>query len=197
MRVTHGECSGRKSQWTPEYYAWTAMHQRVRPIFRKRELYFDRGISVCQRWYRYENFLSDMGRKPDPSLSLDRKNNNRGYSKSNCRWATSGQQNRNRRTTRRAKFRGAYLTLTEWSAKLGMKYVTLFARYNRGERGARLFRKPDDPKHRCCRYITVNGETRSMSEWCRRHGIANETLRARYEKGDRGNKLFRKAKTHA
>jgi hypothetical protein len=173
------------------------MLQRVQPVFRKRGLYFDRGISVCQRWYKFENFLADMGRKPEPSRSLDRKNNNRGYSKSNCRWATPKQQNRNRRNTCRVRFDGESLTLVEWADNLGMKYVTLFARYNRGERGARLFRQPDDPKHRCCRYITANGETLSLSEWGRRYSLDIETIRGRYAKGDRYPDLFRKVKTHA
>jgi hypothetical protein len=55
-----------------------------------------RGITVCDSWREFENFLADMGEKP-PGMTLERINNNSGYSKSNCCWATPAQQARNNR----------------------------------------------------------------------------------------------------
>jgi DNA-binding transcriptional regulator YiaG len=83
---------------SPEYMAWQSMHSRC---LNERDPgyphYGGRGIGVCKSWSIYENFLLDMGRKPSPHLSLDRINNDKGYSPENCRWATPKQQRNNQR----------------------------------------------------------------------------------------------------
>jgi hypothetical protein len=91
--------------------------------------YGGKGITVCKRWEKFENFLADMGEVSE-GKSLDRKNNNLGYTPENCRWATVTEQNRNRYTTRRLTLNGVTLTACEWSERLGMKYHTLMARLN-------------------------------------------------------------------
>jgi hypothetical protein len=81
--------------------------------------YGGRGIKVCDRWRRYENFLSDMGARP-PDTSLDRIDNDGNYEPSNCRWATRKQQRRNNRANHAITFNGETLTLAEWAEKAGM-----------------------------------------------------------------------------
>jgi len=83
---------------TPEWNAWASMRKRCtnsRNRFYRH--YGGRGITVCERWNTYENFLVDMGRRPSPVHSLDRKDNNGNYEPDNCRWATKSEQAKNQR----------------------------------------------------------------------------------------------------
>lgn len=87
---THGQTR------SPEYQSWRGMLDRCRNSkhvsFHR---YGGRGISVCKRWLKFENFLADMGKRP-AGLSLDRINNDGNYEPSNCRWATDAEQRANK-----------------------------------------------------------------------------------------------------
>src|SRR3990167_1611264 len=77
---THGHTS-RKTGITDEYRIWATMKQRCsNPKSNSYERYGGRGIKVCRRWVRFENFFTDMGKRPSKSHSIERKNNNKGYS---------------------------------------------------------------------------------------------------------------------
>lgn len=64
--------------------------------------YGERGITVCDLWMSFEHFFADMGPKPSPAHSVDRKENDGNYEPGNCRWATKTEQIGNRRGWRRA-----------------------------------------------------------------------------------------------
>lgn len=98
-RTTHGHSrsrmTGRKASAT--YDIWAAMIQRcTNPKNKDWAGYGGRGITVCERWLTFENFLTDMGERPD-GLSIERRNNDRGYGPDNCYWADALTQARNKR----------------------------------------------------------------------------------------------------
>lgn len=103
--------------------------------------YGGRGISVCERWLKFENFLADMGERP-PRMSLDRFPNNDGnYEPGNCRWATNLQQHRNKSSNRLISHEGETLTVTEWAERFGIQRAALYERLKRGYIPPELFMK--------------------------------------------------------
>jgi hypothetical protein len=90
------------------------------------ENYGGRGITVCDRWKNsYENFLSDMGRKPSPKHSLDRIDPLGNYEPSNCRWATRIEQANNRRKHVNIIFNGEKLSLSQLAIKTKIHRATI------------------------------------------------------------------------
>lgn len=95
----HGETKNRKP--SVEYSTWVEMHRRCRSGSRNSKYWAARGITVCDRWAVFENFLADMGRRPPGDYSIDRIDNDGHYTPDNCRWATKADQSRNRRHVKR------------------------------------------------------------------------------------------------
>lgn len=134
VRLRHG-FTGR-----PEYYVWVSMIQRcTNPKAKQYEDYGGRGIKVCERWLVFDNFLADMGPRPEGEYqsgraryTIERKENSGDYDPSNCVWATYKQQSRNRRSQRDVTYRGKTQPLAVWVEELGLNYKIVHQRLARG-----------------------------------------------------------------
>lgn len=124
---------------SPEWVAWVAMRDRCVNQRGAYQYHAGKGIRVCKRWQEFQNFLSDMGRKPTPAHSLDRVDSNGDYDPSNCRWATRTEQNRNRSNAIIVEHEGRLWRLYEIEALTGVSRNALKRRYYAGKRGADLF----------------------------------------------------------
>ena len=117
---------------TRVFNAWLAMRQRC---YDEKHVgfknYGKRGIRVCVRWHSFDNFLADMG-EPPPGHSLDRRDNNKGYSPDNCYWATRAEQNRNKRTNRVVTVGSLRMCVKDWARAAGMDESLIRGRLNRG-----------------------------------------------------------------
>ena len=133
---------------TPTYYTWVSMKTRcLNPNHEAHSRYAGRGIVICARWLQsFENFLVDMGERPD-GTTLDRINNAKGYSKSNCRWATWKQQAQNTRKNVLLTFRGETLCMKEAAKKYGVKRTTLGRRLAMGWSVKKALTQPTRPIH--------------------------------------------------
>lgn len=132
-------CSGRKCPRPkvydlPEHGVWDGMKDRCyKPNTVGYEHYGGRGIKVCDRWREsFQAFYEDMGPRPSPEHQLDRIDNDGNYEPGNCRWATRGEQRRNRKDTRMLTFRGETMCLTDWAKRFGMSKGVLRDRIARG-----------------------------------------------------------------
>jgi hypothetical protein len=124
---------------TKVYQAWADMKLRCRnkanPRFKD---YGGRGIDFCDSWIKFENFFHDMGHPPTKGSSLDRIDNNKGYSKDNCKWSTPKEQGTNRRTTKFYTVNGERLTISQVARKYGFHRATITSRIKSGYRDEAL-----------------------------------------------------------
>lgn len=115
------------------YRIWVSMKQRIQnPKNTSYAKYGGRGIGMDPRWEDFAAFYEDMGNPPSDEHTLDRRDNNGGYSKANCRWATPAEQARNRRTNVYLELDGVSKTITDWATELGISPLTLRGRLNAG-----------------------------------------------------------------
>lgn len=124
-----------------EYRSWASMNSRCSNTKDSNyPRYGGSGIFVCDEWKEsFEAFYRDMGPKPTPGHTIDRKDNDKGYSKENCRWATKIEQANNRGCNRFYDFNNERLTLAQIAVRLNISEETLRSRFNRGMSKERAF----------------------------------------------------------
>lgn len=123
------------------YKIWNGMMMRCsNPNNAKHKYYGKRGISVCKEWHDFVNFYKDMGDRPSPKHQIDRIDNNKGYSKSNCRWVTSKQNNDNRRNSRIIEYLGKSQSIKDWCNELNIDYAKACYRYRAGKTPEEIFK---------------------------------------------------------
>lgn len=124
VNLKHG-FSKRKNK---TYSIWKGMRARCNnannPAFHR---YGGRGIKVCERWNDFENFLEDMGEKPD-GFTIDRIDNNGNYCPENCRWATRIEQANNTRNNVFIEYDNQKLSTRQWDRELGLCLGTTWQR---------------------------------------------------------------------
>ena len=124
-----------RAKYTGIYGSWYAMKQRCgNPNNKQYKDYGGRGITYDPKWEQFENFKLDMIEGYEKGLTIDRIDNNNGYSKANCRWSTRKRQNWNKRCNILIEHAGQKKTLLQWWKDLEMdiSYGTLRQRYYNG-----------------------------------------------------------------
>ncbi|QVW08761.1 AP2 domain-containing protein [Phage CBW1004C-Prop1] len=161
---------------TSEFGIWTDMQTRcLNPNSTSYPNYGGRGIGICQRWMKFQNFFQDMGPRPSMNHSIDRIDPDGDYSPDNCRWATHKEQSRNKRNTIRVTINGVTKPLVEWCEEYGCGKAAAYQRRARGLDGEQIFLGTDQR-------ITFKGITDTFSGWSKRTGIKPNTLAMRVNK---------------
>jgi len=168
MFYRHGQAGKDR---TTEYRAWEGMKTRCyNPASPNYKDYGGRGITVCKRWRdSFTAFFTDMGPKPSRVHSLDRKDNSKGYSPSNCRWATHLEQQQNTRFNHNITAFGETLVLSEWARRRGIEQTALSNRIKAGRSPEEALTTPS--RKRFDPNVTAFGETRTLSDWARHRKI--------------------------
>jgi hypothetical protein len=177
-----------------EFRCWSQMKQRCyNPNSPNYKYYGARGVVVCEQWLvrgsGFATFLEDMGARPTPHHSIERRNVEGIYEPANCYWATTKVQANNTRRSVYLKYGGKKQTLQQWSEELGIPYDRIRGRYRYGWPVEKILtiKKDQHSKERRndanSKLYTYDGETLNLRQWSRRLGIAYEVLRARFRYG--------------
>lgn len=157
---------------TPTYSSWLAMKARCNnPKTVGYHRYGHIGIKVCNRWEKsFAAFLSDMGERPQDT-TLERKNRKRGYSPSNCIWATIEVQANNRASNHLITIDRETKTIAQWCRVYGIGYACAFGRIKRGIAPKLAFSATANELRTNARRLTIDGVSKSVADWAREVGV--------------------------
>lgn len=120
-------------QFKSEYQSWMNMRERCNnPNNKKYPIYGARGITVCERWNEFKNFMLDMGRKPDPKFTIEREDVNGNYEPGNCKWISRKDQGRNKRNSVFVTYQGKRMLLIDIVEELGLSRGLVYQRLKLG-----------------------------------------------------------------
>lgn len=180
----HGHAG--RGRVTKTYRAWQNMRRRCTdPATPQFNDYGGRGITICPEWDTFSAFLADMGEAP-ADKSLDRKDNNGGYSKANCRWATRREQTQNTRKNVFLAYRGKTLCVTEWARLVGLPLLTLYTRLHLGWSIKDALTIPAIKGRNQFggeRVLSFHGKEQTVHQWAKQMGIKPGTLHMRLWRG--------------
>lgn len=187
----HGCASpARGKRASKEYEIWSGMKARCQnPNAKGYDRYGARGITVSAPWQMFANFLRDMGKRPSPLHTLERKDNSLGYCAENCTWATMAVQSRNKGSNRIVELRGERLCLTDLAARSPFSKAAIAHRLDRGMSPAEAIEAPsqmnmvvraDDKR---LTHLEFNGVRQSTLEWEKQTGIPRKQIARRIRYG--------------
>lgn len=150
------------SSHTSEYRSWRRMLSRCYNTKGKHySRYGGRGITVCESWKNsFEAFYEDMGKKPTPLHTLERRDNDKNYDFLNCTWATRKEQANNRSTNTYYTLKGITKTLAQWCDEVGLKYSLVINRLVSG------WTFPEAIEPSPTRYYQYQNKVGSLVKWC-------------------------------
>lgn len=164
------------------YRVWAQIVNRCRnPAVKSYKYYGARGITVCDRWLKFDNFFEDMGHAP-PGCSIDRINNDGPYSPRNCRWATRQEQAQHKSNSRLLTLGKRTQTMAAWARELGMNPSALLYRINAGWSVKEVLTtpKPERPNAklnmRQARAIRARHPGWSMDKIAAHYGVSKKTI---------------------
>lgn len=173
--------NGKRVSETPGYGSWHQMHERcTRVTHSSYKDYGAKGIKVCKRWDKFENFVKDMG-IPDKGMTLDRINSDRDYKPSNCRWASRHTQARNKKNNRFITHKGKTMVLADWEKELGIPKLRTWKRLKRGMSVKDAFEM--GPRESDCKMIEYQGTRLSITGWAKVAGISIASMSKRIKNG--------------
>jgi hypothetical protein len=153
-------------RYPSEYRSWCALRARCRnPNDNRYHRYGGRGITFCERWNSFAAFLEDMGPKPTPGLTIERRDNNGNYEPSNCCWMDRAEQSKNRSVCLRITAFDETLNVSDWARKIGMRRTTLTKRITEGMLPEQAMQLPVTTAHsRIVRLARLAGDNEALQK---------------------------------
>lgn len=167
---------------TQEYNTWTKIKYRC---YNKNGEYYShyggRGITVCDEWLNsFETFYRDMGPRPSDKYSIDRKNNDKGYSKDNCRWATQKEQQNNKSNNILYIYKNETKSLLDWCTTLDLNFSIIYQRIKKGMLFEVAILINSVFKNNL---LTLENSDKTLVEWCKDNNISFTLFKRRLYKG--------------